>query len=225
MKLLLVEDNRRISQSLRLSLEADGYAIDAAFDSEGGQALAEHNRYDVILLDLMLPRKDGLAICRDLRAEHINTPILILSARDTVEDRLRGLDSGADDYLAKPFDLNALRTHLRALLHLPAPAESQVLAVADLRLDTVTRSVTRDGRALELTAKEYALLDYFMRNPDQRISREMVASQVWSGDFEGVSNVIDVYVRRLRKKVDDPFPAKLIETLPGAGYRLRWHLE
>jgi len=225
MRILLVEDNRQLSRSLKLSLEEDGYAVDAAFDGEEGQDLAELAPYDAIILDILLPRKDGLSVCRELRDRRVNTPILMLTARDTVEDRVKGLDSGADDYLVKPFALNELRARLRALLRREAPDKTSIIVVDDLTLDPVTHRVTRGGRPIELTAKEYALLEYFMRNADRLISREMAESHVWSYDYEGVSNVIDVYVRRLRRKIDDPFPAKLIETVRGAGYRLRRHAE
>jgi two-component system, OmpR family, copper resistance phosphate regulon response regulator CusR len=225
MRILLIEDNRQLSHSLKLSLEEGGYAVDAAFDGEDGQYLAELTPYDAIILDIMLPKKDGLSVCHELRDKRINTPILMLTARDTVDDRVRGLDSGADDYLVKPFALNELRARLRALLRRDAPDKANVLVVDDLSLDPVTHRVTRAGRAIELTAKEYALLEYFMRNPDRMITREMAESHVWSYDYEGVSNVIDVYVRRLRRKIDDPFSAKLIETVRGAGYRLRRRAE
>ncbi len=225
MRILLVEDNRQLSRSLKLSLEEDGYAVDAAFDGDEGQDLAELTPYDAIILDILLPRKDGLSVCRELRDRRINTPILMLTARDTVEDRVKGLDSGADDYLVKPFALNELRARLRALLRREAPDKTSIIVVDDLTLDPVTHRVMRAGRPLELTAKEYALLEYFMRNADRLISREMAESHVWSYDYEGVSNVIDVYVRRLRRKIDDPFAAKLIETVRGAGYRLRRHAE
>ena len=225
MRILLIEDNRQLNRSLKVSLEESGYAVDAAFDGEDGQYLAELTPYDAIILDIMLPRKDGLTVCHELRDKRINTPILMLTARDTVDDRVRGLDSGADDYLVKPFALNELRARLRALLRRDSPDKSNVLAVDDLVLDPITHRVMRAGQPIELTAKEYALLEYFMRNPDRLISREMAESHVWSYDYEGVSNVIDVYVRRLRRKIDDPFPTKLIETVRGAGYRLRRRAE
>jgi DNA-binding response OmpR family regulator len=225
MRILLIEDNRQLNRSLKTSLEENGYAVDTAFDGEDGQYLAELTPYDAIILDIMLPKKDGLAVCHELRDKRINTPILMLTARDTVDDRVRGLDSGADDYLVKPFALNELRARLRALLRRDSSDKANVLTVDDLVLDPITHRVTRAERPIDLTAKEYALLEYFMRNPDRLISREMAESHVWSYDYEGVSNVIDVYVRRLRRKIDDPFPTKLIETVRGAGYRLRRRAE
>lgn len=221
MRILLVEDNRHLSHSLKMSLEDDGYAVDVAFDGVEGEDLAELTPYDAVILDVMLPKKDGLAVCRDLRARRVNTPILMLTARDTVEDRVAGLDSGADDYLVKPFALNELRARLRALFRREAPDKVTLLTVGDLTLDPVTHFVERAGKPIVLTSKEYALLEYFMRNPNRLITREMAESHVWSYDFDGVSNVIDVYVRRLRRKIDDPFPAKFFETVRGAGYRLR----
>jgi DNA-binding response OmpR family regulator len=220
MRILLVEDNRRLNNSLRMSLVEDGYAVDPAFDGLEGEELARSAQYDAIILDIMLPNKDGFEVCRDLRASRINTPILMLTARDAVEDRVNGLDSGADDYLVKPFSLSELRARLRALMRRDSGDKSSVLAVADLCLDPATHRVTRAGQDIQLTTKEYALLEYFMRNPDRLISREMAESHIWSYDFEGTSNVVDVYVRRLRRKIDDPFEVKLFETIRGAGYRL-----
>ena len=220
MRVLIVEDNRSLNQSLRMSLEDDGYAVDTAFDGKDGEYLAKITSYDVIVLDIMLPGKNGLEVCRDLRHEGIRTPVLMLTARDTVDDRVTGLDSGADDYLVKPFALPELRARLRALLRRNAPDKSSVLMVGDLKLDPATHRAERGGQPLELTSKEYALLEYFMRNPNRLITREMAEEHVWDYDFEGASNVIDVYVRRLRRKIDDPFEIKLLETVRGAGYRL-----
>ncbi len=220
MRVLIVEDNRSLNQSLRMSLEEDGHAVDAAFDGSEGQYLAEITPYDAIILDIMLPGKNGLEVCRDLRRKGVRTPVLMLTARDTVEDRVTGLDSGADDYLVKPFALPELRARLRALLRRDAPEKTGLLQVGDLVLDPATQHVERNGRLVDLTAKEYALLEYFMRNPGRLITREMAEQHVWDYDFEGVSNVIDVYIRRLRRKVDDPYEVKLLETVRGAGYRL-----
>jgi len=221
MRILLVEDNRRLSHSLRLSLEDDGYAVDVAYDGEEGEELALSAPYDAIILDIMLPRKDGLEVCRQLRNQRVRTPILMLTARDAVEDRVTGLDNGADDYLVKPFALEELCARLRALLRREAADRSGLLTVADLKLDPATRFVERGGRPIDLTAKEYALLEYFLRNPNRLITREMAESHVWNYDFQSTSNVIDVYIRRLRRKIDDPFELKLIETVRGGGYRLR----
>jgi DNA-binding response OmpR family regulator len=220
MRLLLVEDNRRLSQSLRLSLVDNGYAVDAAFDGEEGLEMAEMTAYDAIILDIMLPKKDGLEVCRDLRRQRIRTPVLMLTARDTVEDRVLGLDQGADDYLVKPFAIEELCARLRALMRRESEDRGGLLVVGDLVLDPATHRVTRQGQEIDLTAKEYSLLEYFMRHPNRLITREMAESHVWNYDFVSTSNVVDVYVRRLRRKIDDPFPAKLFETVRGAGYRL-----
>lgn len=220
MRVLLVEDNRRLNNSLRMSLVDDGYAVDPAYDGLEAEEMAEFYPYDAIVLDVMLPKKDGFAVCRELRNRRINTPILMLTARDTVEDRVSGLDSGADDYLVKPFAIEELRARLRALLRRESSDKSALLRVADLTVDPATHFVERDGESIDLTAKEYALLEYFMRNPNRIITREMAESHIWSYDFISTSNVVDVYVRRLRRKIDDPFDVKLFETVRGAGYRL-----
>src|SRR5690348_4130133 len=221
MRILVVEDNRRLSAALKLSLQDARYAVDAAFDGREGQELAEATDYDAIILDVMLPVKDGLAVCRELRGRHVNAPILMLTARDTVQDRVRGLDSGADDYLVKPFALSELLARLRALLRRDAPQRAAWLAVADLRLDPATRLVERAGRRVELPGKLFALLEYFMRHPNQILTRDMVERHIWSYDYAGVSNVVGGYVRRLRRAIDDPFAVKLLETVRGVGYRLR----
>jgi DNA-binding response OmpR family regulator len=220
-RILLIEDNRRVSHALRACLIDAGYAVDAAFDGREGQAYAEAADYDAIILDVMLPERDGLEVCRALRRQRVNTPIMMLTARDAVEDRVRGLDSGADDYLVKPFALAELHARLRALLRREADRKEGVLIIGDLTLDPATRDVRRAGRRIDLTAKEYAVLEYFARHPNQVITREMVETHIWSYDFAGASNVVDVYVRRLRRKIDDPCAVKLFQTLRGAGYRLR----
>jgi DNA-binding response OmpR family regulator len=221
MRILVVEDNHRLSASLRMSLSEEGYAVDVAYDGEEAQELAESAPYDAIILDILLPKKDGLEVCRDLRRKRVNTPVVMLTARDTVADRVRGLDSGADDYLVKPFALSELLARLRALLRREATQKSGLLVVGDLVLDPASHQVLRSGKSIELTAKLYALLEYFVRHPGQVLSRELVEQHVWSYDFDATSNVVDVYVRRLRRQIDDPFEVKLLETIRGAGYRLR----
>jgi DNA-binding response OmpR family regulator len=220
MRILLVEDNRRLNTSLRMSLMDDGYAVDPAYDGLEGEELAEMYSYDAIILDLMLPKKDGLEVCRELRDRRVKTPIIMLTARDTLDNRVQGLDSGADDYLVKPFALEELRARLRALLRRDSSDKSGLLKVADLTLDPATHFVERAGQTVDLTAKEFALLEYFMRNPNRLITRDMAISHIWSYDFLATSNVVDVYVRRLRRKIDEPFELKLFETIRGAGYRL-----
>jgi len=220
-RILLVEDDYRLNQSLKASLVDEGYAVDAAFDGEEGEAFVETVSYDAIILDIMLPRKDGLAVCRTLRMRKINTPILLLTARDAIEDRVRGLDSGADDYLVKPFALHELLARLRALMRRTSTQKSGLLLLGDLTVDPATRDVVRAGEPIKLNAKEFALLEYFVRHPNQVLTRETIESHIWSYDFISASNVVDVYVRRLRRKIDDPYPVKLLETIYGVGYRLR----
>jgi DNA-binding response OmpR family regulator len=220
MRLLVVEDNQRLRNSIKLSLEESGYVLDAAADGVEGQELAELTPYDAIILDIMLPKRDGLEVCHNLRRQHLRTPILLLTARDAVEDRVKGLDSGADDYLIKPFSLDELRARLRALLRRDAPEKTGVLVAADLELDPATHNIQRAGIPIELTSKEFALLEYMLRNPNWLITREMAERHVWDYGGASGSNLVDVYIRRLRRKIDDPFEVKLIETVRGFGYRL-----
>src|SRR5512143_433338 len=221
MRILLIEDNRRLSDSLRATLEEDGYAVDGAYDGIEGEDLAVFTPYDVIILDVMLPKRDGIEVCRSLRDQKIATPVLMLTARDALDDRVKGLDSGADDYLVKPFEIKELRARLRALMRRQAPSKAADLVVDDLRLDPAGHYAWRGDQPLDLTAKEFALLEYMMRNTNRLITREMVVSHLWDYDQSIASNVVDVYIRRLRRKVDDPHDVKLIETVRGAGYRLR----
>ena len=221
MRLLLIEDNIRLTAILKQNLMDAGYAVDTAADGLEGEAFALAAPYDALILDILLPGKDGLAVCRSLRAKRVNTPILMLTARDAVEDRVKGLDSGADDYLVKPFALSELLARLRALLRREVSERGALLTVGELRLDPATHLVERAGQPIELSARLYALLEYFMRHPNQLLTRELIESHLWSYDYEGASNVVDVYVRRLRRQLDDPFAVKLIETVRGVGYRLR----
>ena len=220
MRLLIVEDNERLRNSIMLSLEESGYVVDGAADGVEGQEMAELTPYDAIILDIMLPKRDGLEVCSNLRKAHLRTPILLLTARDTVEDRVRGLDSGADDYLVKPFSLDELEARLRALMRCDAPDKAGVLVAADLELDPATHVTRRGGKKIDLTSKEFALLEYMLRNPNWLITREMAERHVWDYGGASASNLVDVYIRRLRRKLDDPFEVKLIETVRGYGYRL-----
>jgi len=221
MRILLVEDNHRLSDSLRMILQDDGYAVDTAYDGLDGEEMGLMPGYDVIILDIMLPGKDGIEVCRELRNRRVSTPILMLTARDALEDRVTGLDSGADDYLIKPFEMDELRARIRALLRRETPEKSGTLRIADLELDPATHAVRRAGQPIELTAKEFSLLEYLMRHPQRLITREMAEEHLWNYDHVIASNVVDVYIRRLRRKIDDPSPVKLLETVRGAGYRLR----
>jgi DNA-binding response OmpR family regulator len=220
MRLLLVEDNTRLRTSIQLSLEEAGYVLDTAADGVEGQELAELTPFDAIILDIMLPKRDGLEVCRNLRKIHLRTPILMLTARDTVDDRVMGLDSGADDYLVKPFSIQELEARLRALMRRDAPEKTGVLTAADLELDPATHTAQRAGVPIELTSKEFALLEYMIRNPNWLITREMAERHVWDYGGASGSNLVDVYIRRLRRKVDEPYDVKLIETVRGYGYRL-----
>jgi DNA-binding response OmpR family regulator len=219
-RILLVEDNRRLSDSLRLILQDDGYAVDTAYDGIEGEEAGMISGYDVIILDIMLPGKNGLEVCRELRNRRITTPILMLTARDALEDRVIGLDSGADDYLVKPFEVEELRARIRALLRRESSSKSGVLCIADLELDPASHTVQRAGHPIELTAKEFSILEYLMRHPNHLITRAMAEEHLWNYDHVVASNVVDVYIRRLRRKIDDASPLKLIETVRGAGYRM-----
>jgi DNA-binding response OmpR family regulator len=220
MRILVVEDNHRLNSSLQMNLAHEGYSVDTAYDGREGQDLAELTPYDLIILDILLPEKDGLEVCRDLRLRRIHTPILLLTARDSVDDRVQGLDCGADDYLVKPFAMSELLARLRALLRRNHRYTNGRLEIGDLVVDPVIHIVERDGRPIDLTPKEFALLEYFMYHPNQVVTREMIEQHIWNYDFECSSNVIDVYVRRLRRKIDDPFEVKLLATIRGIGYRL-----
>jgi two-component system copper resistance phosphate regulon response regulator CusR len=220
-RILLVDDDVRLCAVIERGLREEGYAVDISHDGEEGQYLAEINDYDLILLDVMMPKADGITVCRNLREEGRQTPILMLTARDAISDRVTGLDTGADDYLTKPFAFDELLARVRALTRRHAPSRSTVLIVGDLELDTITRRLRRSGRDIDLTAKEYAVFEYLMRNPDAVITRGMVEEHAWNNDFDSVSNLVDVYIRRLRAKIDREGEESVIETIRGAGYRLR----
>ncbi|MBI1886221.1 MAG: response regulator transcription factor [Chloroflexi bacterium] len=220
MRVLVVEDERRIADFIGKGLSEQGYGVDIAYDGDEALHWVDVAAFDVIILDVMLPVRDGLEVCRTLRETGLRTPILMLTARDAVEDRVRGLDSGADDYLVKPFAFAELMARIRALTRREPAATGTVLRVGDLVLDTTTREVSRPGQHIELTTKEYALLEYLMRHPNQVLTRTMIAEHVWNYDFDNATNVIDVHIRNLRRKIDDPLPTKLIHTVRGAGYRI-----
>ncbi len=221
MRLLVVEDNQHLNHELQMSLLHEGYAVDTAFDGNKGQALAEMIGYDVIILDILLPGKNGLAVCRALRQQHLTTPVLLLTARDLVEDRVLGLDSGADDYLVKPFALTELLARVRALLRRTTTQKGAVLCVADLTLDPAIHTVERAGQPIELTARLFSVLELLMRHPNQVLTRETIANHIWGYDFTGTLNAVEVCIRRLRCQIDDPFEVHLIETIRSVGYRLR----
>ena len=224
MKSLLVEDEARLATAVRRVLDDEGYATDWAADGADGLHRAENGEYDVILLDVMLPSYDGYEIARRLRTDGSTVPILMLTARDGIQDRVRGLDAGADDYLVKPFALAELLARVRALgrrAKMGAASESPVLAVADLELDLRSREARRGPRRIELTAREFALLETLMRHPGQVMSRSQLLDSVWSYDAVTESNVVDIYIHYLRNKIDKGFDRKLIRTVRGMGYAIR----
>ena len=221
MRILLVEDDKKVASFIRKGLEEEGYAVDVAADGEAGLFMGLDRLHDLIILDVMLPKKPGFQVLRELRQAKVATPVLMLTARDTVEDKVQGLDAGADDYLTKPFVFAELLARVRALLRRRAEARSPRLQVADLLLDPATRSVTRDGQPITLTNREFALLEYLMRNAGRVLTRTAITEHVWDYDFDSGTNVIDVYVNYLRKKIDAGHEPKLIHTVRGAGYVLR----
>jgi DNA-binding response OmpR family regulator len=221
MRILVVDDDRRLCAVIKRGLLEEAYAVDLAYDGEEGEYLAEVNPYDLIILDIMLPNKDGIEVCHELRAKKVTTPILMLTAKDTVEDRVRGLDTGADDYLVKPFAFNELLARVRALLRREGMLKSPELRVGDLTLNTLTRQVWRGQRPIELTTKEYVILEYFMRHPNMVVTRTMIEEHAWDYDFDSLSNLVDVYIRRLRRKIDTEGEDSLLQTVRGAGYRLK----
>ena len=220
MRVLLVEDESQIADFISRGLSEQGYAVDVA--GEGAEALqwTEVAEFDVVVLDVMLPGIDGIEVCRTLRKRGLKVPVLMLTARDAVEDRVKGLDSGADDYLIKPFAFAELLARVRALTRRESPVLGSVAQVGDLRLDTTTWEVLRQGVVIDLTTKECRLLEYLMRHPNQILTRTMIAEHVWNYEFDNATNVIDVHIRNLRRKINDPFSAKLIQTVRGAGYRI-----
>lgn len=221
MRILIVEDEARLATVLRRGLQEQGYAVDIAANGDDGLHLAEQEPYDLVLLDVLLPGLDGFTVCRRLRAARRAMPILMLTARDAIDDRVAGLDSGADDYLVKPFAFRELLARVRALLRRDVLARDPVLKVADLEIDTVSHEVRRGGRPIELTSKEYAVLEYFVRHPNRVLTRAQIAEHVWDYDFVAMSNVVDVYVGYLRRKLADQGEARLLQTVRGTGYKLR----
>ncbi len=221
MRLLLIEDESKVASFIKKGLEEEGYAVDLAADGEAGVMLGCDGLHDLIILDLNLPKKDGLAVLKELRLNQIAAPVLLLTIRAAIEDRVIGLDTGADDYLTKPFAFQELLARVRALLRRGGGVEQPVLEVADIKLDPAKRVVFRGEEKIELTSKEFTLLDYFMRNRDRVLTRTMIAEHVWDYSFDTSTNVIDVYVNYLRKKIDSEREPKLIQTVRGVGYVLK----
>jgi heavy metal response regulator len=221
MRILLVEDDRKVASFIRKGLMEEGHAVDVASEGETGLAMGLDRLHDIIILDVMLPGKPGFQVVRELRQAKVATPVLLLTARDGVEDKVQGLDAGADDYLTKPFAFAELLARVRALLRRGTAAQAPLLQVSDLTLDPAKRTVKRGGEAISLTNREFALLEYFMRNPGRVLTRTMIAEHVWDYSFDSDTNVIDVYVNYLRKKIDTGKEQKLLHTVRGVGYILK----
>lgn len=221
MNILIVEDEQRIARFIKKGLELEEYLADVSNDGAKALEMIQINGYDLIILDIMLPGLSGIEICQKIRQDNIDTPVIILTARDSVEDRVSGLDAGADDYLVKPFAIGELLARIRALLRREKTTRQTVLRVSDLTLNPSSHVVTRGERELELTSKEYKILDYLMRRPDQVCTRTMIMEHVWGYDYAGQGNIVDVYITYLRKKIDKGYSKKLIQTIRDVGYKIR----
>ncbi|MDH3973105.1 MAG: response regulator transcription factor [Deltaproteobacteria bacterium] len=221
MRIIIVEDEKDLASIIKKGLEENGYSVDMAHDGEEGLYMAENYPADVIVLDIMLPLMDGLTILKKLRAQEIKTPVLMLTAKDTVPDKIKGLDTGADDYLTKPFDFTELLARIRALMRRSGEVREAIIQIADLEIDTATHEVRRAGKIILLSAKEYALLEYLAYRKEHVVSRFDITEHIYNEDFDLDSNVIDVYINFLRKKIDKDFHSKLIHTVRGAGYILK----
>jgi DNA-binding response OmpR family regulator len=219
LRILIIEDNPKIAGSMKKGLEQHGFSVDLCLTGFEGEDLAVSGAYDVILLDLMLPDRDGIEVCRNLRRRNVTSGIIMLTALSATLEKVNGLDAGADDYMTKPFEFDELLARIRSVLRRGEATESRVLRCDDLELDVYTRQAKRAGKPIELSNKEFALLEYLLRNPDRVLSRAQIGEKVWDMNFEPSSNVIDVYVASLRKKIDRGFARELIHTLKGAGYR------
>ncbi len=221
MRILVVEDEKKVASFIKKGLEEDYYSVDIAMDGKEGARLSLSNEYDLIILDIMLPFKDGISILKDIRAEKISTPVLMLTAKDNVEDKVLGLDSGADDYLAKPFAFDELLARVRALLRRNSTDKKVVLTAGALQLDTQTHIAFRDGNEIQLTVKEYSILEFLLRNKNRVISRTILSEHVYDYHFDSDTNVIDVYINKLRNKIDRGFDNPILQTVRGVGYIIK----
>ncbi len=221
MRLLVIEDEKSLLKIIAKRLKEEGYSVDAVTNGRDGENYIYSTDYDCIILDIMIPIVDGLTLLRRIRAKKISTPVLLLTAKDSIEDRVVGLDTGADDYLIKPFSFDELLARVRALLRRRKEKRDIVLSIGDLKLDTVTREVKRGDKLIELTSKEYSILEYFLRNKNRVLTKSQIAEHVWNYDFEYNSNIVEVYIRYLRRKIDEDFKNKLIHTIRGGGYVLK----
>jgi len=221
MRLLLVEDQKKMVTYIKKGLENNSFSVDFAYDGEKGEYMAMYGEYDLIILDIMLPKKDGIQVCRLLRKSNINTPILMLTARDGIEDRIIGLDSGADDYLIKPFAFGELLARVRALLRRPPKKDPEVFTSQDISIDNATLQVKKGSEILNLTLKEYSVLEYLLRNKGKVLNREQLIDHCWDFAYDSFSNIVDVYIKRLRKKLDNKNGEKYIQTIRGLGYKFK----
>jgi len=221
LRLLVVEDEPSLLSIITKRLKEEGYGVDSAKDGREGENYISSAEYDCIILDIMIPFQDGLTLLRKIRAKNISAPVLLLTAKDSIDDRVTGLDSGADDYLVKPFSFDELLARVRAMLRRHKDKKNTVLSVGDLEMDTITRQVQRGGKVIELTSKEYSILEYFLRNKNRVLTKSQIAEHVWNYDFEYNSNIVEVYVRYLRRKMDEEFKNKLIHTIRGGGYVIK----
>lgn len=220
MKVLIIEDERRLSHVIKKGLMEDGFAVDQSFDGEEGLFLAASEPYDLVVLDIGLPKINGIEVCRTLRKKDIKTPILMLTAKTAVEDKVTGLDTGADDYMAKPFSFLELRSRIHALIRRSKQQAQSSQSIADLEVDSLKHIVKRGEKSIDLTPKELSILEFLMHHKDEIVSRTMILEHVWDYNFEGMSNVVDVFIATLRKKIDGGHKQKLIHTIHGAGYKI-----
>ncbi len=221
MRILVIEDEKKVSDFIRKGLEEQAYVVDTAADGAEGERLAGYNEYDVIILDVLLPRQDGWVTCRNIRSNGVQTPVLMLTSLGETEDKVKGLDLGADDYLTKPFAFDEFLARVRALIRRSGGSESSSFRLADLEMDLLERKVSRAGKDVQLTQKEFALLEYLLRNKKKVMTRTQISEHVWGMDFDSGSNVVDSYIKMLRKKIDKDFSPQLIHTIVGVGYVMR----